>query len=153
LVLIVLCAQILELYALLALSDSAPAANESLDAGQFVSTALSIFGPVLGPFIGFAITGLAFRHFYAALWCLVLLATAYALLVLLGIAVEVGMAQEAIAAAERGSRYMNCAGHPRLFLFLFALPVTFGIITISGFVLVAESGIKTLLRLPVNTTH
>src|SRR5262245_54536619 len=114
--------------------------DAALDVAPFTTSLFWGFASSVGPFLAFALAGLfMFRRYHWALWCLVFLASAYTLLMLLGLLVEYGMAREAVEAAARGSRYMNCAGHPRLFIILFALPLTAGTLLTSGVVQAVEA--------------
>src|SRR5438874_1241048 len=106
LLLFIVGAQILELFAFAALSASAPSERQSampFDMTTFTSAAFVVFAPSVGPFLVFAMAGLfVFRQFYWALWCLALCASAYALLILVGLLGEYGMARAAVEAAQRG---------------------------------------------------
>jgi hypothetical protein len=148
LVLLIACTQAVQIVAFFSLATSISPEQRSkttLDGAAFAFAACWSFLPCIGPFLVFAYAGLlGFRHFYWALWCLVVAATAYAFVILIGLLGEYGMAHAAIAAAKRGTRYMNCGGHPRLFFILFAVPVTAATILISGVVLTIESIIRAL---------
>ena len=150
LILLIVCAQVIELFALARLASAAPAAARSTvsaDVTELVNGAVLLIATCIGPFIVFALAGIfVFRHFYWALWCLVLCASAYAALMILGLLTEYGMARAAVEAAHRGGRYMNCAGHPRLFMILFALPFTAGILIASTAVLSLEATIRSVFK-------
>jgi hypothetical protein len=150
LVLLIVCAQAIELFALARLANAAPAGTRSTvsaDLTELVGGAVLLIATCIGPFLVFALAGLfVFRHFYWALWCLVLCASAYAALMILGLLTEYGMARAAADAAQRGGRYMNCGGHPRLFMILFTLPLTAGTLIASTAVLSLEASIRSVLN-------
>jgi hypothetical protein len=123
----VFLAQSFEIVALFGLSAAAPAnyqANFGFDFSTLVSSGFWIFSSSVGPCFVFAFAGLfLFNHSNCGLWCWTLCASSYAVLILLGLLCEYGMTYQAAEAAARGSKYMNCGGHPRLFMIIFGLPV------------------------------
>jgi hypothetical protein len=156
LVLVIICAQIVEIFGLIALANGAPAANPRpnavFDAGAWFAALFWSFAPLVGPHLVFAFTGLSIRAYYWTLWCLTFCASLYAAFILFGLLTEYGMAREAVAAAARGSRYMNCGGHPRLFFILFAVPFTVGSVVVSMAVLGLEATIRSVLDCPTENT-
>lgn len=141
LVILIVCAQFVEFYALADLAGDrialAPAEWGQLMVG---------FLPCIGPLFAFAFFGFfIFRPLNWALWCLVACASLYALFAQWGLLVEYGMSREALAAAARGSRYMNCGGHPRLFFLLFAMPYTLGTFMICAIVAAIETSVRSWL--------
>jgi hypothetical protein len=143
---LIVCAQFVEVFALISLGDSMPAKPsqpEPFEIARFAEGMVFTFAPLIGPPIVFALMSLlTFRPYYWGLWCLTFFASMYALFILMGLLVEYGMAREATAAAARGSRYMNCAGHPRLFFFVIGLPTALGMILLSTFVVVIELAVR-----------
>jgi hypothetical protein len=149
LVLTVLCAQVVEIFAFSGLSVSG--LPEALSKARFDVAAVTnsifwIFASSVGPFMVFPLAGMfVFREYSWSLWCLVLGASAYAALILLGLLGEYGMAHAAVEAAQRGQRYMNCGGHPRLFMMIFAVPLTAGTLFVSSAVLSVEAIVRSFL--------
>ena len=108
---------------------------------------LFCLGSSAGPFFAFAaMSMIAVRRFNVSLWWLTLCATAYALLTVFGLLVEYGMSREAVDAAARGSRYMNCAGSPRFYLLILSQPVTFIVLSSYGMLIAVELTIRRLMN-------
>ena len=114
-------------------------ATSTLANGKFalpLEWAIPCLASCIGPFIAFGlVVSCIFRSFPWTLWILILCATAYALLVLAGLLGEHSMAQAAIEAESRGGKYMNCAGSPRFFLIMLAVPLTFSVLMVAGIAL------------------
>jgi hypothetical protein len=155
LVLLVVCAQAVELFALIELGDHSPADRRVTEQPTFDEIVVGIvfaLGPCIGPPIVFAFAGLVFFRFFSwGLWSLAVCASIYALFILWGLLVEYAMARDAIATAAQGLRYMNCGGHPRLFFILFSVPLTAGTFLVSTAVVALEAIVHSLTAKPISS--
>jgi hypothetical protein len=144
LVIAIVGAQFIELFAVCSLADTAPWPFGQKKLGDWLILYVSCLAPVVGPNLVLILFGLGLRSNYWTLWCVTLCAGIYAAFVGLGLLAEYGMAKAAAEAAARGSKYMNCAAHPRLFFYLFALPYLWGTGFACAAVLCLEAAIATL---------
>jgi len=132
--LIVACADLCEQFATAALAGAQLAVPWDIRLIYILSS--------VGPFLVFAVIGtVAFRRFNLSLWWLTICATAYALLTVLGLLMEYGMARAVVE-----SHYMNCAGSPRVYLIILATPLTFVVLVASGILVAFEVTIRWLAR-------
>lgn len=145
---VIVGAQVAEFCFVLDVAANAPRGNQPPVQYRFsdwLTPLAMVIGPCVIPPLAFAFAArFLFRNFTWAMWLLVAGASIYAAFMLLGLLVEFVMAREAAAAAARGSQYMNCGGHPRLFIILFSPPLTIGVFLACGVALAVEAVLNEL---------
>ena len=149
LIMLVVAAQTVVCYALAERSIPDPREGRQADLATLPIAALVIFGPIIGPFVLFAFAGLfIFRQMSFALWGLVIAASGYAVFILCVLLCEYDMGLAAIKAAERGSRYMNCAGDPHIVLFVISFPLTAVALMVPAMFEAATVSVRSVFALP-----